>query len=143
MAALSVYLDTSVVVPLFLPDPFVTRARAFFATGPVDLAVSDLVSAEFASVMGIKVRTGELTVADAQSAFASFDDWTSRRTLGTQTQTTDIRVAETSLRRLNLNLRALDAIHIAVARRLAADLATFDSRMAASARALGMPVLDI
>jgi predicted nucleic acid-binding protein len=34
----------------------------------------------------------------------------------------------------------LDALHIAIAQRLDATLVTFDQRMAASARALGMAV---
>ena len=44
------------------------------------------------------------------------------------------------LRRLDLTLRTPDALHIAIAQRLAAELMTFDQKMAASARALGTAV---
>jgi len=143
MGALTIYLDTSIVVPLFLPDPFVDRGRAFFATGPVDLGVSDLVSAEFASVVGIKVRKREMSAASGRAAFANFDNWTGRRTVSAEMSPDDVRLAARMIRRLDLNLRAPDAIHIAIARRLGAELATFDTRMADCARALGVPVVAI
>ena len=44
------------------------------------------------------------------------------------------------LRRLDINLRTPDAIHIAIARRVDATLVTFDQQVAESARALGMAV---
>jgi predicted nucleic acid-binding protein len=37
----------------------------------------------------------------------------------------------------------MDATHIAIARRFEATLATFDARMAESARTLGVPTIDI
>jgi len=42
---------------------------------------------------------------------------------------------------LDLTLRAPDAINIAIAQRIEADLLTFDDQLAASARALGTTVL--
>ncbi|MEI9988489.1 MAG: hypothetical protein WDM86_00480 [Rhizomicrobium sp.] len=39
---MSVYLDTSVIVPLFLPDPFIARVRSFLSTGPSGLIVGVL-----------------------------------------------------------------------------------------------------
>jgi predicted nucleic acid-binding protein len=53
-----------------------------------------------------------------------------------QTTASDIASAAAFIRRLDLNLRAPDAINIAIADRVGAALATFDERMAASARAL-------
>ena len=50
--------------------------------------------------------------------------------------TADIKSALTFLRRLDLTLRAADAINIAIAQRIGLDLATFDQKMAASAAAL-------
>jgi predicted nucleic acid-binding protein len=143
LGALSIYLDTSIVVPLFLPDPFVGRTRSFFAAGPADLMVSDLVSAEFAFVVGIRVRKKEISSANGKAAFVNFDNWTRRRTIGAETSPDDIRRAERMLRRLNLNLRAPDAIHVAIAQRLGAELATFDVKMADCAHALGVPVVAI
>jgi predicted nucleic acid-binding protein len=47
------------------------------------------------------------------------------------------------LRRLNLTLRTDDALHIAIAQRVGAELLTFDRPMANAARALGTSVVDL
>jgi len=47
------------------------------------------------------------------------------------------------LRDLTLGLRAPDAINIAIAQRLGAELATFDKKMATAASKLGVTVADI
>jgi predicted nucleic acid-binding protein len=44
------------------------------------------------------------------------------------------------IRRLDLNLRAPDAINLAIALRLGAALATFDRRMTENARTLGLAI---
>lgn len=140
---MTIYLDDSVVVPLFLPDAFAKRAEAFLLTSPTGLIVSDFVSAEFASVVGIRLRTGKLAIRDARAALTNSDVWSGQRTLGAETTTSDIGTAESMLRRLDLTLRAPDAINLAIAQRLSADLATFDIKMAASAGTLGISVLQI
>jgi predicted nucleic acid-binding protein len=143
MGALSVYLDTCVVVPLFLPDPFVARTKVYLSTNPSDVIVGDFVSAEFASVVGIRLRTGALTIAAAREAFADFYDWVRNYATQVATQNSDVLSAQTMLRRLDLVLRTPDAISLAIARRLGAELATFDIRMADCARALGVPVVAL
>jgi hypothetical protein len=45
------------------------------------------------------------------------------------------------LRRLDLGLRTADALNIAIAQRIRAALPTFDQKLAASARVLGIPVV--
>ena len=55
----------------------------------------------------------------------------------------DIRYAETLLRRFEFNLRAPDALHIALARRVSLPLATFDQNMAACAKALGLTLVNL
>jgi len=52
----------------------------------------------------------------------------------------DVRVAEIWLCRLDLTLRAVDGIYIAIAQRISAVLATFDAKTASCARALGLQV---
>jgi predicted nucleic acid-binding protein len=141
MAALRVCLDTSLVVPIFLPDVFVERARKFLATQTDDVVIGDFAAAEFCSVVGNRVRNKELTASAARMAFSNFDDWRSRHAVGAETLPSDITYAMTFLRRWDLGLRTPDAMHLAIARRLGAELATFDKRMAAAARALGIGVV--
>lgn len=139
---MTVYLDASVVVPLFLIDPFVARAKRFMSRGP-SVAVSDYVAAEFAAVVGQRVRMKVLTLAEGRLAFANFDSWKAANALRVEIFSSDVGNAETMLRRLDLTLRTPDALSIAMAERVGAQLATFDDKMAECARALGLAVLDI
>ena len=136
--ALNVYLDASLLVPLFIQDRFTARAQAFLSTGELVLHVSDFAETEFASVMSLKVRKRDLTREEALGAFAAFDLWKATEPNQEFAETADIQRAGALLRRLDLNLRAPDAIHIAIALRAGAALATFDSRMAECAEALGL-----
>lgn len=136
---MSVYLDASILVPLFVNDTFSDRADAFLEAASSRLVVSDFLRAEFASVTSRLVRAGDLTRDEATQAFERLDSWAMMQTLA-QTTTFDVRQSEIWIRRLDLNLRAPDAVHIAIAARMGASLATFDVRMAEAAQALGVPV---
>ncbi|HEY1709906.1 MAG TPA: type II toxin-antitoxin system VapC family toxin [Rhizomicrobium sp.] len=138
--ALSLYLDTSVIVALFVADPFAARADKFLRSRKTQVIVSDFGSAELASAMARLVRMSNLTRKEAQSAFADFDVWIAGSVTRIEATSSDIRVAESFLRRLDLTLRTPDAVHIAIARRLGAELVTFDTAMAACARNLGVTV---
>lgn len=140
---MNVYFDTSAIVPVFVMDMFSSRIQAFFAAHAPDIFLSDFVSAEFASVVSARVRMKLLTNKIAQEAFANFDAWARRFAVDTPTLSADIREAEIMLRRLDMVLRAPDAIHLAIARRLSAELVTFDKRMADCARALGIAVVAL
>jgi predicted nucleic acid-binding protein len=56
-----VYLDTSVLIALLTQDALTTRAETFMRTYSPILVLSDFASAEFASAMARRVRTGEMT----------------------------------------------------------------------------------
>ena len=134
---MSVYLDASVLVALFTDDPFTQRVDLFLDNTPSILIVSDFAAAEFASTVARHVRTKEVSPRDARAAFATFDAWTLRATQRVHVNSADVALAESFLRRLDLPLRAPDAIHIAISQRVAESLLTFDKRMVASARSLG------
>lgn len=136
---MSVYLDASILVPLFVNDAFSDRADAFLEAASSRLVLSDFLRAEFASVVSRLVRAGDLTRDEATQAFDRLDSWAIMQTPA-QTTTFDVRQSEIWIRRLDLNLRAPDAVHIAIAARMGASLATFDVRMAEAAQALGVPV---
>jgi uncharacterized protein len=138
----SVYLDASVLVALLTDDPFTGRADAFLRRNRAALIVSDFSAAEFASVIARHVRTQDMTMDDARTAFSTFDAWTARATQHAETTALDVSVAAASLRRLDLTLRTPDAINIAIALRIEAALLTFDLKMIACARALGLAVAE-
>ena len=140
---MSVYLDASVLVALFSLESVSARADAAFRGRSIVPNVSDFGAAEFASAISRKVRVGLLTRPEAIKAFSEFDGWAARMVSRVEATPTDIRMAESSLRRLDLTLRAPDAINIAIAQRVGAELATFDRKMADCARALGVTVAAI
>jgi hypothetical protein len=76
----------------------------------------------------------------AREIFAAFDIWRSQSTDEEDIASADIKAATAIVRRLDLNIRAPDAINLAIASRLGASVATFDRGMAQNAAALGIPV---
>lgn len=138
---MSVYVDASVLVALFTPDVRSARADAFLRTRAPILLVSDFAAAEFASAVARLVRMRHLEAEAARRAFAAFDAWIARAAERTLATSADITAAAAFLRRLDLPLRTPDALNIAIAQRVAAELLTFDQKLAASARALGTAVV--
>ena len=134
---MDVYLDASVIVALLTNDALTGRARALLQSRPMTLFISDYAAAEVASVIARRVRAGALTEAEARASFDGLDHWT--RTFARLVETTpaDIAMATRFIRRLDLTLRAPDAINIAIAHRLDIALATFDKGMASCASILG------
>jgi hypothetical protein len=141
--ALTAYADTSLLVPLFARDAFNQAARHFLTTQQPALLVSDFTCAELASAFSKKVRMRELSLAEARQALSTFDGWMATRSPRVETSAADIALAEAHLRRLDLPLRTPDAVHIAIAQRHGASLATFDVRMSDAAKALGLTLATV
>jgi predicted nucleic acid-binding protein len=139
----SIYLDASVLVAIFIKDPFSARADGFLASNTRPLFLSDFAAAELASAVARLVRMSELQIEGARAAFSNFDAWASRIGPRLQTEASDVVRAEGFLRRLDLNLRAPDAINIAMAQRLGLSLATFVERMLAAAQRLGVETAQL
>lgn len=139
---MSLYLDTSFLAGLFIEaDIFASRAAAFFAETNETLVVSDFAAAEFASVVARVARMNNITEVQARAIFDGFDAWRARFADEEETASSDIQSAAAIIRRLDLNIRAPDAVNLAIARRVGASLVTFDRRMADNARALGVAVV--
>ena len=134
---MSVYVDASVLVSLFTPDALSARVDELMRRTQAAIVISDFAAAEFASAISRCVRTRELAKNHARSVFGSFDEWSARETQRVEVTSADIAVTATYLRRLDLVLRAPDAIHIAIAQRIGARLMTLDKGMIKAARSLG------
>ncbi len=135
---MTLYLDTSVLVSLFIQDAFTDPARSGVLGQTVQ--VSDFAGAEFGAAVARRVRLGELTAEQALGVFADFDVWVSRSTHRAVTEHVDIAVSAGLVRRLELALRAPDALHLAICERVGGVLFTFDLGMKAAAQTLGIPV---
>ena len=83
----------------------------------------------------------DLDLDQARAGFADFDTWTAQAGQRVATLPAGVRWAETILRRLDLNLRVPDALHLAIAPRSGVSLATFDKNMAHNAGVLGVGVV--
>ncbi len=138
---MSIYLDTSIIVALWVAnDSQNDRAATFLKSGPGVVRVSDFAAAEFASVLGRHTRAGTLDREVVSKSLIDCDAWRRRISGHLEIVPADFAAAEAFLRRLDLNLRAPDAIHIAMAGRIGAAMATLDRRMAACAQELGIAV---
>jgi predicted nucleic acid-binding protein len=138
-----VYFDASVLVSLVVRDLFTDRAEAFLESGEVTPCVSDFAAAEVSGVLGRNVRTGRLTLAQARAALSVFDTLRVRGAEALEIDHLAVTTADSFLRRLDLTLRTPDALHLALAVRSGASLATFDRGMAECARMLGVELADL
>lgn len=134
------YLDTSALVPILVSDALTGRARAWLALTAGQVLISDLAEAEFAAAIGAKLRRGEIARATAERSVTALDRWAARCSGRPRIESTDLTLAQGWLRPLDTTLRAPDAIHLAIAARQGAPVATFDVGMAAAGRRLGLAV---
>ena len=133
-----IYLDTSVVVAYYCPEPLSRRAEQLIRAS-IRPAVSDLTEVELRSALSRKVRIGELEVAGATLAASRFFTHLEE---GLYTRVPLKRrhyeMAGEWLGRFALALRTLDAVHLAVAASEGLGFATADASLARSAKALGI-----
>lgn len=137
-----IYLDTSAVVSLLVPDAHSILVRSFFEEQTPATTVSILCRVEFASGVSIKLRQGKLTEPFARRAVDLFDSWRARRAEAVDLVRADYELAGAFVRRFELALRAPDALHLAVCSRLDLPILTFDGRQAKAARELGLGLVD-
>lgn len=133
------YIDTSVLVAYYLPEPLSTRAERVLLRGGMP-AISPLVELEFASVLARKVRARELAPTGAGTALEQFrmhreQGMYLRLEIGDAHYTQARRWVEA----LRVPLRTLDALHLAVAADAGCTLLTADKQLARAARALQLP----
>ena len=133
-----IYLDTSVVVAYYCPEPLSGQAERCIRAH-VSPAISDLTEVEIRSALSRKVRLGELRVEDARKIASRFtvhieDNLYRRLAL----ERRHYELARDWLGRFDLTLRALDALHLAVAASEGLRLVTADEALARSAKALSV-----
>jgi len=130
------YIDTSVLIAYYLPEPLSARAERLLRSGGTP-AISALVEVEFASVLGRKVRARELAVGAACSARERFREHLDN---GLYQRLEIVAAHYEQARRwveaFKRPLRTLDALHLAIAATANATLLTADIQLARAARAL-------
>ncbi len=137
---MSVYLDASVLLPSLIEEGASAVVDAYMLTGTQELLVSDFAAAEVAAALSRLVRMGRLEESDAFSRLADFDVWRAAMSSPAEIHASDGRLAVEYVRRFDLALRAPDALHLAIVRRLDVTLVTLDRRLATAAAELGVAV---
>ena len=137
---MSAYLDTSVILPTLIAEPATETVYGFLGAYEQELLISDFAAAEVASALSRLIRMAMLTDADASARLADFDAWRAAMSMPVDIGPSDARLAYIYVRRFDLGLRASDALHLAITRRLDATLITLDRRLATAAREMGIAV---
>lgn len=134
------YVDTSVLVPYYMPEVRSDEANALVAGGR-DSAVSDISLAEFYVVIARKVREGVLTREAADKARGLFENHlASGLYLRLPFRSSHVEEVRDLAWSSPIHLRTLDALHAVVAAQHGAEVITFDDRIAKAARVLGLAV---
>lgn len=134
------YLDTSVVVAYYVPEPLSTPAQAIY-NGQTAPAICELVELEFFAALSLRLRLGDLerTQADrVASLFLSHIEggWYTRIHL----HAGHYLAARGFIARFDLPLKSPDALHLAVSAGESLPLVTADQQLARNARSLGLEV---
>ncbi len=135
---MTAYLDASAIVPQFVEDihsPCAVKAMMALTDKPI---VSALAIGEVISAISRLARTGALAGNEPHYRVEAFDTWIARFPRTVEIDDTDLLAASLLVRRFDLGLRMPDAVHVAVCRRHAFDLITFDRIMFRAAMALGV-----
>ena len=139
-----VYVDTSVLVPLFLNEPSSTDVADWYSREKSELVSAAWCVTEFASALGIKQRTGAINAQQAQEAWTSFKRMVAADlSLIAVEQSHFNRAAELVLDATSA-LRAGDALHLACAETAGAQhFATLDEVLARNAKRLKIKLIAL
>lgn len=140
---MSLYLDASVLVASLTNEPRAEEARNLItAYERFDVALSSWTIVETLSGLSKKVRLGELTEANFEDLARQINILSARHARTPVTEDHFLS-AMRLVQSLATNLRAGDALHLAIARDFSLTLATFDDGLGSAARMVGVPVVPV
>ena len=130
------YLDTSVLVAYYCPEPISDAVQSLLARHPEPM-ISLLARVEFASALARKVRTRELSTRQARMAFEQFDEHCAQGYFRlVLIEPAAYELAYEWLTGFETSLRGADALHLAAASVNGEELLTADIVLARSAKDL-------
>ena len=136
---MTVYLDTSAAVALFVPEPRTPAIAAWFAANGDPLVAADWIVTELASALAIKERRGDLGAEQAAAVWQEFSAFCGTGLRLVPVTRAAFAAAAELVRDARSGLRAGDALHLAVAREVGAtEIATLDGTLAANAETKGI-----
>ena len=139
-----IYLDTSAVVPMFVPEPASPAIEAWLESCTEPLVSSDWIVTEFSSALSIKVRKGEISARQAQAAWKDFDAFCKSGLRLLPVARKAFAEAAGMARNAASGLRSGDALHLAMALESGASgIATADETLAKNAQTNGLAVSQL
>jgi predicted nucleic acid-binding protein len=133
-----VYVDTSVLVAYYCPEPLSEKAEDFLMTH-MQPTISVLTEVELFSALSKKVRTRELKRKDAQRVIARFlSDVENGYYTYLPVEASYYRLARDWIGMFSLPVRTLDALHLAVSSSEGLEIVTTDPGLFKSAKALSL-----
>lgn len=136
-----IYLDTSVAIPLFIPEPTSDAVDAWFEACDDTLISADWILTEFASALSIKVRRGEIEQKQAQAAWKNFESFCQSGLRLVPVSRQAFRQSAQLVLDAASGLRSGASLHLAMAIETgASSIATADVNLAKSAKLKGLAV---
>lgn len=138
---MSLYLDTSVIVPLHVEESASARLHEWLESVDEPIVVADLAVVEFSSAISRLIRMGQMTPAVAAETIGDFERWRRASAMRVENLPVDIRVAAEFVREPYPPLLSADAIHLATCQRLNATIVSHDSDILKIAGRMGVAFL--
>jgi len=136
-----VYLDTNLLLPLFVGEAESRRIEAWLGGPAVVPVISDLGVLEFSAVMSRLVREGRATPEKARSTIRLFGRWYASRGRPIAITRRLFTLARGFVEQPALGVRGPDALHLALVHATGLPFATFDVRLRGAAATLGLTVV--
>ena len=135
------YIDTSVIVAYYCPEPLSEKAESFLMAH-LRPAISTLTEVEMVSALSRKIREGGLSRKDAGGIIAKFLSHVDGHFyIHLSVDPHHYRLARDWIGLFNTNLKTLDALHLAITHVESLTFVTADQRLTESARSLRLDVV--
>lgn len=139
-----VYVDTSVLVPLFVNEPHSLTVADWYAKESSELVAAAWCVTEFASALGIKQRTGAIHPTQAQGAWSRFERMVAADLRLLPVEPVNFHRAAELVLDASSGLRAGDALHLACAEAAGVKhMATLDEVLARNAQHLKIKLVNL
>ena len=134
-----IYVDTSVLVPMFTKEPESERVMRWYASCTDEIASAVWCVTEFASALGIKQRTGQVDAVSAQAAWQQFERFCANDLQLLPVEFSTFNHAAAMTLDASTGLRAGDSLHLAAALEIKAkSMATLDGVLAKNAKQMNL-----